>query len=545
MAKILYSVDSLIIKDNIIYSYGWIFDEEQEITKIQLRLTGTQSGKIDTHYISAKLSSPRTDVQNAYKGQPHARNSGYLVYGAFSPIGQIKSVDIVCTLEDGDTVYLSVPSTKIQLISDHETYSNVKQLPVELSPLFKRAINHVLNGEFSTLVKKIKRYVQTTPNYSLSKKKNLIALIQKYNLKNFYFIIDHNLGGGANQYSDRLIKALISENKCVLTFTYNINRLAHVLILQKKGICIRVQVPSKDFVLDALKGHTITNIIYNNAVSFKEPQEIPLFILRLKEYSGAHLKVLLHDFFPVCPSHFLLDKNRSACSVPEIKICSGCLPDNQEGFASLYIQRDILKWRSNWGELLSESDEIIVFSRNSMDLMLKAYPKVDRHKILVAPHKVNYLTKRSPIISNVNDLCIGIVGQIGHHKGAKFIKHLSEEIKRRELGVKIVVLGVIEASCDPNIVTELGSYTHDNLAELIENSGANTFLFPSIWPETFSYVTEELIQMHLPVACFNIGAPAERLTDYNKGLILSSMSPAQVLDDMISFHRQIYIEKEA
>ena len=37
------------------------------------------------------------------------------------------------------------------------------------------------------------------------------------------------------------------------------------------------------------------------------------------------------------------------------------------------------------------------------------------------------------------------------------------------------------------------------------------FFIPSIWPETFSYTTSEIMSMHMPVAVFPIGAPVERV----------------------------------
>lgn len=65
-------------------------------------------------------------------------------------------------------------------------------------------------------------------------------------------------------------------------------------------------------------------------------------------------------------------------------------------------------------------------------------------------------------------------------------------------------------------------------------------LFPSIWPETFSYVAQELVELDLPVACFDLGAPAERLRNYSKGMILKETTASAILDDLISFHRRIY-----
>ncbi|MCA3161486.1 MAG: glycosyltransferase, partial [Burkholderiales bacterium] len=127
------------------------------------------------------------------------------------------------------------------------------------------------------------------------------------------------------------------------------------------------------------------------------------------------------------------------------------------------------------------------------------------------------------------------------HKGSLFIQSLAREIGRHHADVKIVVIGTIEATSDPLVVTQTGPYRHDDLTGLIEKSGANVFLFPSIWPETFSYVVEEMMTMSLPVASFNLGAPAERLENYQKGLLLNSTDPATVLDDLISFHRKSYL----
>ena len=102
------------------------------------------------------------------------------------------------------------------------------------------------------------------------------------------------------------------------------------------------------------------------------------------------------------------------------------------------------------------------------------------------------------------------------------------------------MIGEVESECDPLVVTQTGKYQHDQLSKLIESSGANIFFFPSIWPETFSYVVQELITMKLPTASFKLGAPAERLEIYPKGLLIESMNPVDILDELISFHQKIY-----
>jgi glycosyltransferase involved in cell wall biosynthesis len=149
--------------------------------------------------------------------------------------------------------------------------------------------------------------------------------------------------------------------------------------------------------------------------------------------------------------------------------------------------------------------------------------------------------KHGPIHpSYTANLRIGVVGQIGHSKGAKIVQELAEEIRTRKLDIQIVVIGTIEVPCEPSVVRETGPYQHDKLPALIESSGVNIMLFPSIWPETFSYVVQELMELDLPVACYSLGAPAERISKFAKGRILEDMTASATLDNLISFFQRVY-----
>jgi glycosyltransferase involved in cell wall biosynthesis len=79
---------------------------------------------------------------------------------------------------------------------------------------------------------------------------------------------------------------------------------------------------------------------------------------------------------------------------------------------------------------------------------------------------------------------------------------------------------------------------------IVEKIGANIFLMPSICPETFSYVTQELIDMEVPLVCFDIGAQAEKIKNYHKGLIISyDSTPNEILEQIEQFHKKL-IEQE-
>jgi glycosyltransferase involved in cell wall biosynthesis len=69
----------------------------------------------------------------------------------------------------------------------------------------------------------------------------------------------------------------------------------------------------------------------------------------------------------------------------------------------------------------------------------------------------------------------------------------------------------------------------------MEENCIDLIFIPSIWPETFSYTTEEAIMMDVPVAVFNIGAPAERVKKYNKGLVLENTDPEYILREITQF----------
>jgi glycosyltransferase involved in cell wall biosynthesis len=192
-------------------------------------------------------------------------------------------------------------------------------------------------------------------------------------------------------------------------------------------------------------------------------------------------------------------------------------------------------------------DEIIAFSHSSIELLKRAYERkpgepvvVREESVTVQPHSVDYIDRESLVIKNRDQLIIGIVGQIGFHKGASFIQALAQEIEQQGAKERIAVIGSLEGRCNPAIVRQSGPYKREDLAKAILESGANIMLFPSIWPETFSYVTQEIIQFGLPLACFSYGAPAERVNQYEKGLVLESQDPSDVLESLRQLFQASY-----
>ena len=541
MSEIFWSVDSLVIRDNVLFGFGWIFHAKHEIKSLQLRISQIDGDTIFTEHIPADAGKPRRDVECAFPNQAGALNSGFVVFGAFTTKALLDSIQLVYFLEDGSRGKLAIAAANITHFSRKNESGRTRLMLRHFSILLRRAIRLLLDKKPGILWEKLRRYQQGKPKIALKEGRELDAVLTAEECKDWCLIVDHDLGGGANQYRKRLVDAIVHEGRGVIILTYHVANLSHMLIVSTSKSEIRYSIPDKKIILEITKNIELSEIIYNTAVSFSNPEEIPQLLISLKQRKSAQLKILVHDFYLVCPSHFLIDNEDKHCRIPSTNVCSGCLKKNQQGFSSLFVERDIRQWRSLWGTLLATADEIIAFSNSSAQTLLRAYPQIEGCKLSIIPHQVEHLTGNIPEIKNIQRLCLGVVGHIGFHKGARFVQALAQEIRQRKMDCQIVVIGAIEANCDSAVVSQTGPYRHQELPGLIEKSGVNIMLFPSICPETFSYVVQELMDMHLPVAAFNLGAPAERLLSYTKGLVLNSMEPGAVLDELIEFHQKTYL----
>ena len=96
-----------------------------------------------------------------------------------------------------------------------------------------------------------------------------------------------------------------------------------------------------------------------------------------------------------------------------------------------------------------------------------------------------------------------------------------EYIDKNKLEIKIVLIGNIDNEIKSDNFIKTGSYKKEEVPELIQKYEIDEFLIPSIWPETFSYTTDEIMQLGYPLTVFDLGAPAERVKNYAKGRVIS------------------------
>ena len=341
--------------------------------------------------------------------------------------------------------------------------------------------------------------------------------------------VDHSLKGG--------------------TETYSFNQFSE---LQKKYILIRLQynpwfdvyvfsIPGKalgytlnfDIVKAVISQFDFFEICVNSIVSWAKPLELLMSISCYKKnYPQTKVSFRGHDFYAICPSFNLLNCDNVFCNLSYKKGCSYCMKNVKSDHHKMLFSgfEDINIWRKSWNEFFQNTcDEMVVFSNSTKELFIRVYPILET-KICIIPHK----TIQLPIVQveNHKDINIAMLGNISSvAKGADVVRKMCESNKDSHL--KLVVIGTYENAPQGLIVT--GKYKPSDIPNLIKKHHIDIVFIPSVCPETFSYTTSEAMSMHIPVVCYNLGAPAERISKYEKGLVLKDIHPLKNLKEIKKF----------
>lgn len=531
-AKLHHYVDHVLIRDQQIFAYGWGFVPGDTISKLTFVIHFKK--KQACLELEVDYGQQRDDVTKKYTGIPEAINSGFLFLAEITS-KRVKRIVLYWELESGRI--LKTPVKFRQTDADDTSISRLGHIVI----LAKKSLQLLRAAGPKALINKVKRYNTGRPqSVDSANWKNLTQNLQTRPLS---IVVDHDIGGGANIYRFQYIADRIALDEQVLLFGFHIASLQYYIELYDGENTVRYSIASVEAFVNLLKHVKIQHVLYNCAVSFRDPLKILRMLVTLRKHVHCDLQVVIHDYFAICPSHFLLNDRGNFCNVPDEPECKRCLGAHKDGFVSVTGVRDIVKWRAAWTQLLMAADDVCLFSLASKRLLQRAYPNVSQLNWRITPHKLHTPVTKVNLKSSTH-LHIGIVGLIGKHKGAEIVSELAREIQRRNVDIKITVIGSIEARVSNQVVQATGPYLAENLSKIIEESGINVFLFPSIWGETFSYVTHELVAMDVPVACFDFGAPTDLLKSYKKGLVLSSMQAPNILDELEDFWRTVYLEKK-
>lgn len=377
----------------------------------------------------------------------------------------------------------------------------------------------ILNKKHPTYDKQIQSLIFKDELATLRK---ILAFRILNSKNNSVLIFDHNLSGGAHIYIEEDIQHRINKEQivCLVRYDFNVTKKYFIKLITKQQQLI-LRVSTIDEIEQLLSLMQFNEIFINSFVTYPNIKSIITLISDIKKKMRLKLTVPIHDFFPICPSYTLLDETMTYCGIPDnIKKCNQCLTNNKGEFKIFESETNIKRWRDIWNKLFHISDTVLCFSNSSKDIFLKAYSAY-QEKVSVIPHDISgrYATIYQKD-ENSKEIRIGVLGGINEAKGALVIENLVKHIEKNALNAKVILIGQLSISIKSPYFELTGRYDRTELPEIVKEKNITQFLIPSICPETFSYTTDEIMQMGYPLIVFDLGAPAERVRDYPLGKVI-------------------------
>lgn len=355
-------------------------------------------------------------------------------------------------------------------------------------------------------------------------------LLRKSKVKGTIVAFDHDLGGGATSYLIKKRHELIDQGFAFYVVKYNYVQDYYQILFQCADDKIQFFVKKQEEVFKALEFLHVDEIWINELVTYPQLYSVLKELEKFSQKNNVRMKMLLHDYFAVCPTINLLNVDEKYCEVPEnCSQCAECFKNVHPAYEKDYGSMEV--WREKWSRFLRVCDSIIVFSNDSKRILQKAYGDLDNIEII--PHQIGYMPVIKKKYKMTDSFNIGLLGVLTKHKGVDIIRELIAEIEKSGLNIKVILIGFSSEKIESSVFSETGKYSPDSIPRLTLKYDIDMFLIPSIWPETFSYTAEEIMKMNMPLMCFDIGAPAERVENYEKGTIIPEMSGHAVLDAVV------------
>ncbi len=382
---------------------------------------------------------------------------------------------------------------------------------------------------------KVSTFIREDPNRAFRERILFDYSIIISNSIAVYF--NHMAGGGAYSYLLKEKDEIVKKGGTAIVVSYHPKLSWYELTLYKDEDCYVIKQDCFDKVIDILSKIKIQEIIINELVSYQALYSKLDTIQKLAKDRKSKLTMLIHDFYCVCPTACMIQKDGICCrlALPDQNAgedcADSCLEDNIFNRNKEY--ENIRLWRYNWKKFLKGCDEIRFFSNNSRDIVKNVYGEFGNESVI--PHIVETLDKVENKEKKTDELTIGIIGAIGIEKGANIIKDLVDIISRSNIKARVVLIGYTSANIPKSEhYISTGKYNREQLPKLVEEHDIDIFLIPSVVPETFSYTTSEIIAMDKPIAVFNIGAPKDRVKEYSKGMIIPEISAESAWEKIIS-----------
>jgi len=526
-----HAIDSVAIRDSRLFGWGWFLDDDSAADAIHLCIDLADGSR---RMLRCTQAGSRPDLHDAFPQLPHAAAGGFMLQARLPDRAEIQRIALHVQLRNGSTIELAMPELeRACAAADREPGAS----PPDAGELRVRlAWDLVRNAEWRELWSRSRDFLQRWWTSVFPRDRTLTL---ETSPREAWVMFDHAMGGGTNRFRDERIAEWRAAGICVTLVTPVLTTLEYEVSIFSEAEQLALQRhPDLRSCLASLA--RFERIVVNNLASYDDPLQVLAWAMD-RRAAGATLRFYLHDFHAACPAWTLIDDEGKYCRLPAFDRCASCLPSNPAPFLAMMPSLDMPDWRRAWGEFVMAADEIIAFSASSITILRQAYPALDPAHIALRPHSTAYLGDAPPAFQpQQGDIAtIAVVGAIGEHKGARIIGEMVRLIEREAWPARIAVIGTLEGVPPSPALRVTGPYEPGDLPSLLSREEASVAFLPSIVHETFSYVTAELMHYRVPLAVFDLGAPAERVRAYPLGRIISEVDAHVALAELLAFHREL------
>jgi glycosyltransferase involved in cell wall biosynthesis len=263
------------------------------------------------------------------------------------------------------------------------------------------------------------------------------------------------------------------------------------------------------------RGKRIVRLVVNHVID--RPAEVLNWIKSLSHMLGFGYEVILHDYYALCPRVSMITGASEFCNTAPPEACASCTASHGSEVKGL----DPYSWRRDFLTFLDGASKLVV---PSADLGARLQLHLPSKPITIwQPEGDDVLpAERKPCLAADEPLRVLSIGALSVPKGANVLAALARQARLMDelLSFKLIGDGADARRLQRAGVQVTGFYRAVDLDRLIDAADPHIVFFPSIWPETWSFVLTSALRRGIPIVAFDIGAPAERLRELGRGHLL-------------------------
>jgi len=371
----------------------------------------------------------------------------------------------------------------------------------------------LLNETYPDYLSRVESFIKEDPISVFRNKINVHIFSETYH--SYVLHISHSWGGGIDKYINEI--GLEDHQNDVGSLVLKSKNGRILIELNGHGEILSYPINiSQNTLINDLNSFFIKNLHYHHIAG------LPVFVLDLANLLKLDYFYTSHDFYSICPRSNFVNHLNDFCDFPFESDCNACLNDAKnpaplgatvqlESFVNLDAWRDYFAtWLKKTKKIYSPSNDTATRLTNffgNLPIEVKSHEQNLSYSILPEGRKNNVL----------------LIGAIGPHKG---FYRLLDLVRHAEQHYPELMFHIVGYTMNDKDLTKYqnvkiyGQYNDSTLPEVIKKVECSCALFLSIWPETYSYTLSEAIQNNVYPIVLDIGAPAERLREFDVGMIL-------------------------